>query len=88
MSKEKNRRLVLATAAAALFVTGTAAAAETPATEATVHCGGVNACKGQSDCATANNSCAGKNACKGQGFKDMSKEECEAQGGKPMESSM
>ena len=88
MSAEKNRKLILATAVAALFASGAAVAEETPATEAKVHCGGVNACKGTSDCATASNSCAGKNACKGQGFKDMTKEECEAQGGKPVEGSM
>jgi hypothetical protein len=88
MSAEKNRKLILATAVAALFAGGAAMAEEAPATEAKVHCGGVNACKGTSDCATANNACAGQNACKGQGFTDMTKAECDAAGGKPMEAAM
>ncbi|HEB76906.1 MAG TPA: hypothetical protein ENI90_00070, partial [Methylothermaceae bacterium] len=52
------------------------------ATEVKVACFGINACKGQSDCATPNNACKGMNQCKGQGFKYVSLKECEAQGGK------
>jgi hypothetical protein len=48
-----------------------------------VKCGGVNACKGQSACKTANSSCKGQNACKGQGFTEADTSlECTAQGGK------
>lgn len=48
------------------------------ATEAKVHCQGVNACKGQSACKTASNECKGQNSCKGQGFVEMTQKECTA----------
>jgi hypothetical protein len=57
-------------------------------TEAKVACFGINACKGQSDCATPKNACKGMNSCKGQGFKYVSLKECEAQGGKVGQPSM
>ena len=47
----------------------------------TVHCYGVNTCKGQSDCKTAHNDCKGQNSCKGQGFKAMTTKACKAAGG-------
>lgn len=50
--------------------------------EATVHCSGVNACKGHGECGTATHDCKGKNACKGKGWVPMSAEECAAKGGK------
>jgi len=53
-----------------------------PAQEATVKCTGVNACKGQSACATATSSCKGHNACKGQGWVETSATDCDAKGGK------
>lgn len=51
------------------------------ATEANIKCSGINACKGQSACATATTSCKGHNACKGQGWVEATQAECEAQGG-------
>ncbi len=57
-------------------------------TEVKVACFGINACKGQSDCATPRNACKGMNSCKGQGFKYVSMKECEAQGGKVGKPSM
>jgi len=68
-----NKRTFLATAAsifaASTFVT--AAHAEG------VHCGGSNACKGQSACKGASN------ACKGQGFTEAkTAADCTAKGGK------
>lgn len=54
--------------------------------DANVKCFGVNACKGQNDCKTADNACKGKAACKGKGFLKMSKAACDkAEGsvGKP-----
>ena len=66
----------LASAAAALFVAG--AAAPALADEAKVKCEGVNTCKGQSACSTAQNECAGKNSCKAKGFLMLTPEECEA----------
>jgi hypothetical protein len=70
------RSFALASAAAALFVAG--AALPAAADEAEVKCEGVNACKGQSACSTAQNECAGQNGCKGKGFLMLTPEECEA----------
>jgi uncharacterized membrane protein len=55
MLSTKNRRgWLLATAAAALFASGAVlTAGEGAAEEAKVQCGGINACKGQTDCKTA-----------------------------------
>ncbi len=76
-------KLSLATAAAALFST-----AVVPATfageqaDSSVKCMGINACKGQSKCKTAESACAGQNACKGHGWvKAASAEECTSKGG-------
>lgn len=72
-------------AAAALFAVS-AVAISVPAQAAekagdTVHCYGINSCKGQSDCKTANNACKGQNTCKGQGFKEVSVAKCTSAGG-------
>ena len=66
----------IASAAALLF--GTAVTLSAHAEDAKVNCAGVNACKGKSACATANNSCQGQNKCKGQGFLLLSKADCDA----------
>jgi hypothetical protein len=66
----------LATAAALLF--SSVAVSPASAAEAKVHCMGVNACKGQSACKTAQNECKGQNACKGQGFTELTQKECDA----------
>ena len=79
---QKSTSLMLAAATAALFAGGLTATTMVHADEAKVHCGGINSCKGSSDCKTAANSCKGQNACKGQGFKAVSKAECDAKGGK------
>src|SRR5258708_7634406 len=63
-----NQRTFLATAAA-IFAAGAFAAA---AHAETIHCGGTNACKGQSACKSASNACKGQNACKGKGFTEAS----------------
>ena len=57
--------------------------AKTPAKKAnTVHCLGVNACKGTSECSVeGKNSCTGQNACKGQGWTALTKKDCKAQKG-------
>jgi hypothetical protein len=44
-------------------------------------CSGVNSCKGQSECATANSSCKGQNECSGKGWISLSQKDCEAKGG-------
>ncbi|MGV6816870.1 MAG: BufA2 family periplasmic bufferin-type metallophore [Thiotrichales bacterium] len=46
-----------------------------------VHCYGVHACKGNSDCKTAEHACKGHNKCKGHGFKGMSAKACLDAGG-------
>nr|AMK59577.1 hypothetical protein Y88_0106 [uncultured bacterium UPO75] len=80
MDKTRRSGALLASAAAALLLSGAAPLAA-QAEEAKVQCLGVNACKGQSDCATANNGCQGQNACKGKGMKVMTEAECKAAGG-------
>jgi hypothetical protein len=85
---KNSKSLLLATAAAALFTSGQVLAAEetaTSTTEAKVHCGGINACKGTSECKTATNACKGKNNCAGQGMVLLTKEQCEKKGGKVLE---
>jgi len=77
--------LSLAVAAASLFATGCSSTPTSTASTAAVHCAGLNSCKGQSACKTANNACKGQNSCKGQGFVDVSASECSAKGGKVMQ---
>ena len=72
---------VLAAAAFSLVMSG-ASFAPVQGEEAKVHCTGANACKGQSECKTANSSCKGLNACKGQGWTSTTAAECTAAGGK------
>lgn len=49
-----------------------------------IACYGVNACKGQTACSTAQNACTGQNACKGQGWLNVAAKECAAKGGVPL----
>ena len=68
-------------AAAALFALSSISIT-TPAFAAdTVHCFGVNSCKGMSDCKSGNHDCKGMNDCKGQGFKATTAKACTAAGG-------
>lgn len=83
----KNCKLGLAGIAASFFLQacGTVSSPvensiQAPA-EARIHCGGVNSCKGQTACRSANNSCKGQNNCKGEGWLYLTKEDCEAKGG-------
>ena len=78
------KKMSLATAAAALF-----SAAVVPAVHAadagstTVKCSGINACKGESKCKTAESACAGQNSCRGKGWLVVpSASECTVKGGK------
>ena len=79
--RKNSTGVALATAAAMLFGTAlasTASAADAPnADAAKIHCTGVNSCKGQSACKSANNSCKGQNSCKGKGFLEMTKADCD-----------
>ncbi len=62
--------------------TPTAPAATEQTAATTVHCQGINECKGQSGCKTAANECKGQNACKGTGVVEAaSAEECTGKGG-------
>ena len=77
------RKVILASAVAGLFIAGGAVKANAETAEGgaeaeKIHCEGVNACKGQSECKTATNDCAGHNDCKGKGWVSMSQEECDA----------
>lgn len=76
----------LATAVAGLMFSGFAMAQDAqPAAAAKpelVKCEGANSCGGKGACGGATNECAGKNECKGKGFLKVTKEECEAKGGK------
>jgi dissimilatory sulfite reductase (desulfoviridin) alpha/beta subunit len=79
----------LASAAAMLVMSGAAYAANPPAGSTgpavaggdTVHCYGVNSCKGTADCKTAAHDCKGMNSCKGQGFKAKTAQACIAEKG-------
>jgi hypothetical protein len=75
--------IAAATAAAALFSMGaTLSTTVQAADEMTVHCVGINSCKGTSDCKTAKSECKGQNSCKGQGWVGKKSEaECKAAGG-------
>ena len=75
MRLKKTPGVAVATAAAMLFGTGLFSSAFA-ANEAKIHCLGVNACKGQSACKSANNACKGQNSCKGKGFLEMTTQEC------------
>lgn len=81
--QKKTVGVTLATAAAALFISGAAmTAAPTAAKADGVKCVGINACKGQGSCKTAKNDCKGHNACKGQGWvSTASAKECMDKGG-------
>ncbi len=76
MSSRMLSSVALAAAAGLMF--STAAISTASADEAKVHCSGVNSCKGQSACKSANNACKGQNSCKGKGFVEMSKADCDA----------
>jgi hypothetical protein len=63
-------------AAAAMLFTSALPTVSFAADAATMHCAGVNSCKGTSECKSSKNSCKGMNSCKGQGWVSLSKEAC------------
>ena len=79
----------LAATAAALAFAAIASAAPAPAGSSgaalgandTVHCYGVNSCKGSGDCKTTAHECKGMNECKGHGFKALAAGACLSKGG-------
>lgn len=81
MNKIKITGAALAISAAAMFSMAPAHASSSDAGSTMVQCAGVNSCKGQGSCKTANNSCKGQNSCKGKGNMTMTKEDCQKAGG-------
>lgn len=75
----KKQWLIAASAAAMI---GGVAVSTANAEEDLGKCVGINSCKGQSACATAESECAGQNACKGKGWIKINQDDCENQGGK------
>jgi len=84
INSNKATGIALAVAAAGML-SATApvfAAGDKSASDAKVHCYGVNKCKGHNDCKTSENACKGHASCKGHGFVTMSAEACDHLGGK------
>ena len=81
MKLNKKSGATIAMTAAAMIVSGTLATSAVAAGGTEGKCFGVNGCKGQSACKTAQNDCKGMNACKGHGFLVMTDTECSEKGG-------
>ena len=81
---------MIASAVAGMFACTTPKSASTPGAMAsdTIHCGGVNSCKGQGSCAGNDNACKSQNSCKGKGWVDTSAADCQTKGGKVLASKM
>ena len=78
-------------AAGAAKSTTTDTAKSMPATPAPgdgkVQCLGIHECKGKSDChVVGSHACAGQNTCKGKGWISVPAAECQAKGGKVIQS--
>ena len=83
MQSKMKSAIALASTAAALFALGGTVTTVQAADDMSVHCAGINSCKGSSDCKTAKSECKGHNSCKGQGWNSKkSAAECTAAGGK------
>jgi hypothetical protein len=82
MSHTFKSTLAIASAAAALFAISAPITTVQAADAMSVHCAGINSCKGTSDCKTAKSECKGQNSCKGMGWNSKpSAKECTAAGG-------
>lgn len=87
--KKTARSVWVASAVASMFSVA-AYAGDEPAkgkqhkeTSEAVRCGGINECKGKSECDGPRNGCAGANECKGKGWVSVkSAKECTDKGGK------
>jgi hypothetical protein len=72
----------IATAAITLAIGGLTSSPASAKAAKTVMCMGINSCKGQSACKSANNACKGQNSCKGQGWLPAKSEAaCVSKGG-------
>ena len=78
----KTTGIALALAAASLVGCAGGASDKMAGASNSVHCHGVNKCKGHNDCKTASNACKGHASCKGKGFIKMSATACDHIGGK------
>lgn len=81
----KKMASLIATAAAIAFITAPMTSTFAMANSKKVPCYGVNACKGKSECKTANNACNGQNDCKGKGYVMKTAKSCKKSGGKTEE---
>ncbi len=86
--KVANGAAISIAAAAAFYGMYKSVEAFAPKAEATqIACYGINACKGQTQCATAHNACPAQNSCRGMGFLYVPAAECSAKGGTPLKGS-
>lgn len=79
------KKSLLTAAALSLAVSAYAGGSDKPSSSGEVakgECHGVNSCKGKGECGGKGHACAGQNSCKGKGWVKMSKDDCEAKGGK------
>ena len=82
INSKKAMGVAMAVAAAGMLSTTAPVFATGGASDANIHCYGVNKCKGHNDCKTADNACKGHASCKGHGFVTMSAQACDHIGGK------
>jgi uncharacterized membrane protein len=88
MMKEMLKGAMVAAAVGSLLAAGAARAEgakdkKEKISASEVKCAGINECKGQGGCASANNACAGQNGCEGQGVTaTKSEKECNDRGSK------
>jgi uncharacterized membrane protein len=73
---------LFAAAVATMALSGSFNVVSVAAAADTVHCAGINSCKGTSECKSFDHGCKGMNSCKGQGFLSVPKADCAKQGGK------
>jgi len=82
----KKTGTVLALAVAGLITTGCAQTGGAySGVGAQVRCIGLNACRGQSNCALGPNSCKGQNQCRGTGWLFSTQQYCIEKGGEAIE---
>ena len=82
------RGMLIASAAAALILSGRVVARAADKAGGEVHCAGINACKGKGICAGPESECAGVNACRGKGVIATTAEGCKQKGGKVVDKQM
>lgn len=75
MAQRQTGRLLVASAAAGLFMAATLGAPPVAHAEE-VNCYGVNKCKGTGECGGKGHACAGENECAGKGWIKLDKEKC------------